>query len=245
MIPFTKIKENRIYQRIADQILEAIFRGDLRPNDKLPSENKLSDMFGVSRVTVREAIRSLEQAGMVEVRQGSQGGSYIKKVELGSLVAQIGPALKTTNLTFPQLTEARALLEEMILKNLISSKINEAQLHSLERNVSVAEEHFRAKRNRERLVSNFHFHSLIVELTENPILILMHKLIVDLSLPFFENVKASTSMVLKTIEYHRAVVEHLKKGDFVKAGGTCAAHIRETSARIIEKSKKQSFLSDR
>ncbi len=72
---FKKIKQNRMFEVIVDQVFEAMLRGDLKPNDKLPSEKELGQIFGVSRVTVREAIRSLEQFGAIEVRQGSMGGA--------------------------------------------------------------------------------------------------------------------------------------------------------------------------
>ncbi len=239
---FKRVKENRIYKSIVDQILEAIYRGDLKVNDKLPSENELSQIFGVSRVTVREAIRSLEQAGMVEVRQGSLGGAYIKEVDLEILVTDIGRALKMSNLIFPNLAEARALLEEMILRSLKGSKLEDVVIQKLEENISVSQEHARANRNKERLVANFQFHTLIAELTKNPIILLMHRLIVGLSIPFFENVKATPQMAQRTKEDHQAVVDLLKKRKFVKAGELCAAHIRETSSRIMEKSKNQSLL---
>jgi DNA-binding FadR family transcriptional regulator len=56
--------------QVRDELEGAIGRGDYEPGDRLPSERQLSEMFGVSRVSVREAIRSLEALGLVEVRQG-------------------------------------------------------------------------------------------------------------------------------------------------------------------------------
>ena len=53
--------------------MQAILRGELKPRAKLPSEFELGKIFGVSRVTVREALRSLKQFGIIEIRQGSQG----------------------------------------------------------------------------------------------------------------------------------------------------------------------------
>jgi GntR family transcriptional repressor for pyruvate dehydrogenase complex len=57
--------------QVREQLEQAMARGDYHPGDRLPSERELADMFGVSRVSVREAIRSLEAVGMVEVRQGA------------------------------------------------------------------------------------------------------------------------------------------------------------------------------
>ena len=152
---FKKITENRRYQKIADQILEAIFRGDLKPKDKLPSEHELASIFGVSRITVREAIRYLEQFGFLEVRQGSMGGAYIKGVDLNDMAVQMGNVLKVGNITFPHLAEARAYLEGMILANLVPTESVSKWIKKLEENVEISEKHYKAKRNRKRIAANF------------------------------------------------------------------------------------------
>ncbi|MCF8146186.1 MAG: GntR family transcriptional regulator [Deltaproteobacteria bacterium] len=242
---FEKIKQNRMYESIVTQILEAMFRGDLQADDKLPSEKELGEIFGVSRVTVREAIRSLEQFGMIEVRQGSRGGAYVKKMNLDNVVGQMGNALRMTNITFPHLATARACLEREILTEMIPSKITPEDCDRLARNIDTAEAHFRKNEGSERLHSNFEFHTLLAELTKNPIVILMHKIIVDLSVSFFENVVATTPMVEKTLNQHRQILAFLRDKNFEAAGQTCFQHIQDASANIVEKSKQQSLLVSR
>jgi GntR family transcriptional regulator, transcriptional repressor for pyruvate dehydrogenase complex len=68
--PFTGIRRIQRTQEVRHQLESAIARGDYRPGDKLPSERELVATFGVSRITVREAIRSLEALGLVYVQQG-------------------------------------------------------------------------------------------------------------------------------------------------------------------------------
>jgi GntR family transcriptional regulator, transcriptional repressor for pyruvate dehydrogenase complex len=242
---FKKIKQNRMYENIVNQVLEAIFRGDLQPDDKLPSEKELGEIFGVSRVTVREAVRSLEQFGVIGVRQGSLGGAYVRKMDLNAVVSQIGNALKMTNVTFPHLAKARASLEREILSELIPSKITQEDCDRLARNIDRAEAHFLENESSKRLRTNFGFHTMLAEITENPIIILMHKVIVDLSVSFFENVEASKPMVKKTLGQHRQIVELLRQKKFEEAGNFCFQHIEGVSATIVEKSKKQSLLVSR
>lgn len=239
---FKKVKQSRMYEEIAEQIVESILRGDLEAGDKLPPETKLSELFGVSRVTVREAILSLEQQGLVEVRQGSRGGAYIKEMDLDAVVLQVSSALRMTNVTFTHLAEARALLEEAALARMAPPDFREEDLDALERNVDEADAHFRNGENKERLLTNFRFHTMIVERTGNPILLLMHKLIVNLSLAFFENVEPTSAMIENTLEEHRKVVDLLRRGECQRAGALCRDHIRNVSKRIVEKSKRQSVL---
>jgi DNA-binding GntR family transcriptional regulator len=65
---------------------------------------------------------------------------------------------------------------------------------------------------------------------------------VNLSVYFFENVEPSVPMIKKTVEYHKKIIELLRRGEFESAADVCSRHIREVSARIVEKSKQQSLL---
>jgi len=242
---FEKIKQNRMYEHIVNQILEAVSRGDLQPDDKLPSENELSEIFGVSRVTVREAIRSLEQFGMIEVRQGSRGGAYVKKMNLDAVVSQTGNALRMTHITFPHLSKARACLEREILSEMIPAGISREDGDRLAGNIEKAETHYRNNESGDRLRTNFEFHTMLAELTKNPIVIVMHKIIVDLSISFFESVAATAPMVEKTLGEHRQILALLKENDLQAASRICFQHIQEVSATIVEKSKQQSLLVSR
>ncbi|MBW2209295.1 MAG: FadR family transcriptional regulator [Deltaproteobacteria bacterium] len=187
---FKKVKQDRMYKDIANQILDSIFRGDLAPEDKLPSEKELQEVFGVSRVTVREAIQSLEQFGVIDVRQGSQGGAYIKKMDLKDILPQIENALRMTNLTIKQVTEARVVLEEAIIRRLVPSKITEEHIADLLSGIASAEEALKNKETKSRALDYFDFHNMLAELTENPIVILMNRLIHRLLLQHFEDMEA-------------------------------------------------------
>jgi len=65
---FKTVKADKISESISQQIREAIFEDSLRPGDKLPSERELIKTFGVSRASMREALRSLEVLGFLEIR---------------------------------------------------------------------------------------------------------------------------------------------------------------------------------
>ncbi|HET8894230.1 MAG TPA: FadR/GntR family transcriptional regulator [Gaiellaceae bacterium] len=77
---FTGIKRVQRVQEVREQLEAAIERGDFKPGDKLPSERELVEMLGVSRITVREALRSLEAVGWVEVHHG-RGCFVVERVD--------------------------------------------------------------------------------------------------------------------------------------------------------------------
>ncbi len=238
---FKKIKQDRIYKDIANQLLEAIFRGDLRPNDKLPSEKELQDIFGVSRVTVREAIQSLDQFGVIEVRQGSQGGAYVKKMDLNDILPQIENALRMTNLTIQQVTEARVVLEEAIIRRLVPAKITEEQIAELLRSIGSAEEVLKNEKTKKRALDYLDFHNMLAEITENPIVILMNRLIHRLLLQHFEEMEASVPVSKEILEEHKKIVELLGQGKIEEASQISTEHIFKGGRQIAEKSKQQSL----
>ena len=74
---FQPVQPVRAYQRIVEQVEEALARGDLRPGQRLPSERELVAQFEVSRSTVREALRVLESNGVVRSRPGDPNGPEV------------------------------------------------------------------------------------------------------------------------------------------------------------------------
>ena len=108
------------YQQIADTIMEKISNGELQPGDALPSELDLKDQYGVSRDTIRQAIKSLVEEDILERIQGS--GTYVKKPKVDYQVYQLlsfsesvadkSLPLQTDVLTF-ELTTADEVLAEI------------------------------------------------------------------------------------------------------------------------------------
>src|SRR3989304_4981646 len=103
------IKGPRASQEIVHQLRQAIYLGRLCPGDKLPPERELARQFESSRVTVREAIRSLELAGLVSVKRGSGGGAFIADVDLRPLKESFSTLLRLHKVTISHLTEAGLL----------------------------------------------------------------------------------------------------------------------------------------
>ena len=77
---FRAAKQNRIFQDVVEQIQEAIIEGHLQVGDRLPAERELKEMLQTSRSTLREALRVLEQKGLIEIKLGMGGGAVVKAV---------------------------------------------------------------------------------------------------------------------------------------------------------------------
>src|SRR5919197_4975332 len=84
---FAPVAVARASSAIADQIREAIVTAKLPQGERLAPERELAEQFGVSRVTVRDALRALEAMGLIEVRVGARGGAFVT-APTGSVVGQ-------------------------------------------------------------------------------------------------------------------------------------------------------------
>jgi DNA-binding FadR family transcriptional regulator len=108
---FTPITVARASSAIAEQIRTAIVTGRLREGQRLSPERELAEQFGVSRVTVRDALRSLEAMGLLEVRVGARGGAFVT-VPTGSRVAQaMSDMMMMTALSPQDIVESRLVVE--------------------------------------------------------------------------------------------------------------------------------------
>lgn len=108
---FVPVAVTRASSAITDQIRTAITSGRVKQGERLPSERELASQFGVSRVTVRDALRALEATGLVEIRVGARGGAFVRAPS-GSVVAQaMSDMLLMSDVGPENVVEARLMVE--------------------------------------------------------------------------------------------------------------------------------------
>jgi GntR family transcriptional repressor for pyruvate dehydrogenase complex len=108
---FARVTVARASSSIAEQIRGAIVSGRLNEGERLPPERELAEQFGVSRVTVRDALRALEAMGLIEVKVGARGGAFVT-VPSGSVVGQtMSDMMIMQALTPEDIVEARLVVE--------------------------------------------------------------------------------------------------------------------------------------
>src|SRR5712671_2258199 len=105
---FEVVRRNKVYEEVAKQIERLILK-KLKPGDKLPPERELAEMLGVSRSSVRDAIRGLELMGLVEPRQGA--GTIVRETSAESLINPFTNALKRRRELVSELLDFRKMLE--------------------------------------------------------------------------------------------------------------------------------------
>ncbi len=151
---FQVVNRPKLYEQVVEQIKNMIIQGVYQKGDLLPSEKELIEMTGVSRITVREALRLLNEAGIIRTRKGK--GSFVTVDRSELMCEQEGKAQYEES--FLHSTDARILLEPAIARQ-IAATITEEELRRLEASIN--------PKNGEES----DFHRIIIEAAHNPILI--------------------------------------------------------------------------
>ncbi|UCD82839.1 MAG: FadR family transcriptional regulator [Desulfobacterales bacterium] len=110
-LKFEKMKPSRSFQHVADQIQAAILDGSLKSGDKLPAEMKLKDMFDTSRGTIREALRVLEQKGLINIKTGVSGGAIVKEISTQPITEGLDLLMQYQKVSVEHLSEFRHEIE--------------------------------------------------------------------------------------------------------------------------------------
>jgi len=111
---FQTAKQTKVFQDVVAQIQEAILDGRLKTGDTLPSERQLKDMFNISRGTLREALRVLEQKGLIEIKLGVGGGSVVKDVNADQVSESLALLIRSQKVSLNHLAEFREDVEGIV-----------------------------------------------------------------------------------------------------------------------------------
>jgi GntR family transcriptional regulator, transcriptional repressor for pyruvate dehydrogenase complex len=108
---FKKPVTSRIYQNLVEQIQDAILSGKLKPGDKLPAQRKLQEIFHTSRASIREALRVLEEKGLIEIKLGVSGGAIVKSANIEYVSESLSLLIKQQQIPIRHLMEFREEVE--------------------------------------------------------------------------------------------------------------------------------------
>jgi GntR family transcriptional repressor for pyruvate dehydrogenase complex len=142
---FKTVKQNKAYQDVVEQIQEAIMAGTLKPGSQLPAERELKEQFGISRGTLREALRVLEQKGLIEIRTGVAGGSIVREVNSEQLSENLGLLIRNRTVSLRDLAEFREGIEGGVAA-LAAQRAGEQDLTTLKTLLAEAEGHLKEGR---------------------------------------------------------------------------------------------------
>jgi GntR family transcriptional regulator, transcriptional repressor for pyruvate dehydrogenase complex len=227
---FQPVSSGRISTDIVEQVKDAIRRGELRPGDRLPPERDLTEQLGVSRVSVRDALRILEAHGLVEVRVGARGGAYVTAPAPQLVGEGISNMLMLASLSAREVTEMRHLFELALLP-LVCQRATEDDLAALEEICDRSDAAFASGTHDVALSTEFH--TVLARATHNnAVSLIADSLRVPLLMSLRQAQRAAPDMGQAGVLEHRAIVDAVRKRDAEKARQIMAAHLARTAERV-------------
>ncbi len=234
---FEAAKSNKISTHIVGQIRKAIFEGNLHPGDKLPSEKELVETFQVSRATLREALRSLEVLGFLEIRKGASGGAFVVEMDMKKARECLINFLHFKNLSLHDLTEVRLILEPYIAEKTALSITAE----DLKRLKKVMDESDHVRQHgilREYRRMEIEFHRIIGSVNDNPILMLIIDFVENLLIDTKEILQPGDDFSQRVQTAHKRIYKALLERDGQKARKEMVKHVEQVSNDLVAIQKK-------
>lgn len=222
-VAFLPAKPKRAFDDIIDQVRDLLRSGELSPGQKLPNERDFALQLGVSRNTVREALRMLEIAGLVTLKKGRTGGAFVTASNSEAVSQGISDGLALTQYSIADLTEARIVLESFIVRK-AAVEITEEELDDLE--ASVARAHDLSAKGDFSAVLQAHgeFHEKLALAARNPILASMLRPLFGMTQDLAARIGPRAGEAVW--EYRRRLIKALRDRDADAAADEVKVHLQ-------------------
>jgi GntR family transcriptional repressor for pyruvate dehydrogenase complex len=220
---YTPIQSNKVFEQIAQQIEQRILSGELRSGDRLPTERELAEQFHASRTAVREAMKSLAQKGLVDMRPGRgtiiiDGTSRAMRHSLG-LMMRIGQAVNSSSLV-----EVREILEPEIAA-LAAVRATEEHIAAMREAVAVMDANLIDADA--YITADNDFHRALAEGTQNILILALVDSIVDLLSEQRKHIFSVSGGPQRGQIHHKHILETIVQRDPEAARQAMHAHLHQ------------------
>lgn len=223
---FHPVVVGRISKAIVDQIRALIRSGELPVGSRLPPERDLCERFGVSRMTLREALRVLEATGLVEIRVGARGGAFVTAPTTSQIGVGITDLLSMSALSPANVTEARVIFE-LGLVPVVCERATQTDLHDL---LALCDEAEQAREQGRYTVDlSFDFHLRLAGASHNPAVAM---LLNSFREPVLQSLRAAHHEGKQGVQEHRQLVAALRARDAARAQRIMRAHLERTADAV-------------
>lgn len=218
-----EIRVEKLSDKIIAQIKDLISSGKLKPGDRLPSERKLSESFGVGRMHVRDALQKLEFYGIVKTLP--QSGTVVEGLGTVALDGILTDILELNDADFHAMTEARVILES----NAVQLAAKRATLQNLEKiEEALCAFGDKVKNGEQGIEEDLMFHLKIAEAAHNSVLNSMLLLILPDVIRFNKNLElCSDGRFIEAFEEHKVIFDDIKNGRSSEAARAMRNHLRD------------------
>ena len=224
-------------QRVADAIKEWVVEKGMEPGDRLPAEADLITIFGMSKGTIREAMRLLQAQGLVVTKTGPGGGSFVGEVTRERAHTLLANYFYFQNISIDDIYVVRIALEPEMAAAL-AGRLTDDQIRQLEDVMAAYVEPARTpQEERQQHVDSLRFHALLAEFSGNRVLGFfvgfMSQILTDLTV--FRKLYSEPNRRLwaEGRNHQRDLIEALREGDAERARAVMRDHM-ELARRLME-----------
>ena len=235
--------------KVSEEIKTWVVDRDLKQGDRLPNEAEMIAIFGVSKGTVREALRILEAEGLISTRTGPGGGSFVNKVTVEHAKSLLANYFYFEQLSLSDFYQLRKILEPELAANL-AGKLTEEQLNELDAlTASLPEPATSAQEEKEQHIASLRFHQCLAEFAENRLLgfviAFMARSLTDLTVYRRLYDPPNYELAMKGREHQQRLVRALRQGDADAAREIMASHmsVAEELMAVQEAELERRFIS--
>jgi DNA-binding FadR family transcriptional regulator len=233
----------RAYQRIVEQVEEALARGELAPGQRLPSERELVAQFEVSRSTVREALRVLESNGVVRSRPGDPNGPEILPFSQSALRKQMVRLARVEELTLSELIGFRMIMDgaatqvASVLRTPEQLAEMEETLVTMRAAIDVDFEAFSE--------ADLAFHDVIAKISRNSLIQTCNEVVRGVALSLISDkiahARNSRDLMLESLQHHAEVVDAIRAGDGHAAARIARQNIYDYYAGYVPEPEREAL----
>ena len=229
MPQYKSLKKPLLSEEVKAAIQASITDAIYKPGQKLPSERELVDQFQVSRVTVREALRNLQSAGLIEIRRGVNAGAYVSEPNSDPITENFRHLIHMGHINFSHLIDARLYFEPRA-SEMAAKFASEKDIDRLRQVLDLAASQVATSRKNARL-TNVSFHCEIAKITKNPIIIFITEsitqsysaMIIELT-----RTQLKRKVIRKFIKGHREILDAIIRRNPKDAHEMTRRHLLDT-----------------
>jgi GntR family transcriptional regulator, transcriptional repressor for pyruvate dehydrogenase complex len=236
---FRPVRTRRSFEGVCDQIRRQVADGTLQPGHRLPGDRELAEQFKITRSAVREALRSLEGAGVVEARTGLHGGVFIKTGTSEGIAQAVRDMVGLGQVPTASVMEARIELTSVAIR-LACERASAAELDAIEADIDYHEELFRIKGGSRNTRKLGEFYRLLARATHNEVILMLVDSLSEIVRTLLARIDPKPRADM--IQVRRTVLRHMRARDARRAVAAMAAHQRQLAAYLEELDREMAGL---
>ncbi len=209
---FEPYKKKNAHHYVSEKLKEGIISGIYSEGEQLPSESDLCDIFEVSRAVIREALRELEGAGLIQTLQGVKGGRFVKKIDADIIIKGLDLILRSKKATYQQMLDARKVIESATAR---MAAVNRSE-EDIKKMLDVVD--LRTKSKEEFIYRNYKLHEAVAFASGNMILYYLLQALQTLIFNSYDSIPFEDIPIEKANNLHWAIFQAVKDRNPDQAG---------------------------